>query len=554
MIHLQKNKPFTFSLLMTIGLLVSSPPIFSQKREIFTHQDTLRGSLGPERIWWDVKRYDITVQPDFDTKTIRGKNTILFSGNNPAGHPLQIDLQKPMQIDSVSSGNRTCLWTRNKNVYFLSFEGESFDSTGNFITVYFSGKPREARNPPWDGGWIWKKDELGRPWISVACQGLGASVWFPCKDHQSDEPEEGASLTMVIPDTLNGVSNGRKVESHATEPGWNSTTWEVKNPINNYNLVPYIGKYVHWGEVFEGEKGALSCDFWVLDYEVEKAKKQFEQVPKMLHCFEHWFGPYPFYEDGYKLVQSPFLGMEHQSAVAYGNKFKNGYLGKDLSRSGWGLRWDYILIHESGHEWFGNNITTKDIADMWIHEGFTNYSETIYTACEFGSIAGNEYEIGLKKSILNDIPIIGPYGVNQQGSDDMYYKGSALIHILRQVIDDDEKFRQLLRGMNEVFWHQTVTSRQVENYISTSTKIDFSKVFDQYLRTIEIPVLEYKVEKKVFFARWSHCVSGFDLAIKMTDGRWIKPSEDWEPVAKKTKEFRVFRVDPNFYIRVKQIK
>jgi aminopeptidase N len=300
------------------------------------------------------------------------------------------------------------------------------------LALGFKGNPRVAKNPPWDGGWIFKKDKQGRPWMSVACQGLGASVWYPCKDHQSDEPDNGAVLMMTVPDTLVAVGNGRLISKKSFKAGTLTWRWEVKNPINIYNLVPYIGKYVNWTETFNGEKGKLDCSYWVLDYELDRAKEQFKQAPQMLKCFEYWMGPYPFYEDSYKLVQSPHLGMEHQSAVAYGNEFMNGYLGHDLSRTGWGLKWDFIIVHESGHEWFANNITSKDLADMWIHEGFTNYSETLFTECQSGKTAGDEYNYGTRRGILNDVPVIPAYGVNKQGSGDMYpnpapcYKASAM--------------------------------------------------------------------------------------------------------------------------------
>jgi aminopeptidase N len=270
-------------------------------------------------------------------------------------------------LDSVIYENNHLAFEKEGNVYWISFEGLRKATMGNnFLTVYFHGKPRRAVRPPWDGGWIWTTDQKGRPWMSVACQGLGASVWYPCKDHQSDEPDEGASLTMVVPDTLVAVGNGRLI-SRIDLQNQSVYRWEIRNPINNYNIIPYIGHYEQFGEVFEGEDGRLTCNYWVLDYEMEKAKNQFKQVKPMLQCFEHWFGPYPFYEDGFQLIQSPHLGMEHQSGIAYGNGFANGYRGRDLSGSGWGNLWDFIIVHESGHEWFGNNITSKDIADMWIH-------------------------------------------------------------------------------------------------------------------------------------------------------------------------------------------
>src|SRR4029079_6357812 len=266
--------------------------------------------------------------------------------------------------------------------------------------------------PPWDGGWIFTKDAQGRPWMTVACQGLGASVWYPCKDYQGDEPDNGATLTINVSNELIAVSNGRPgSKSEIPTSQLQSYTWNVRSPINNYTIVPYIGHYVNWSDTLQGEKGKLDLNYWVLDYDLDKAKKQFEQVKPMLRAFEYWFGPYPFYEDGYKLVEAPHLGMEHQSAVAYGNHFQNGYLGRDLSGTGWGMKWDYIIVHESGHEWFANNITTKDIADMWIHEGFTDYSETLFTTCEYGVEAGNDYVIGTRKNIQNDIPVIGFYGV-----------------------------------------------------------------------------------------------------------------------------------------------
>lgn len=541
---------FTF-LFLFFSISLSSHAQLGDKKKKFTHQDTLRGSITNERVWWNVLRYDITVQPNYAEKTIVGKNTIEFEVLDEKKTKMQIDLQDPMEIDSVICFDTKIPTVRNGNVFYI--ELSSFflsDHQHVSLTIYYSGKPRQAINPPWDGGWIWKKDDLGRPWMSVACQGLGASVWYPCKDHQSDEPDKGASLTMIVADTLVAVSNGRMKESQKIGDGLISTTWEVNSPINTYNLIPYIGKYEHWGENYIGEQGNLSCDYWVLDYEIEKAKKQFRQVPKMLKCFEYWFGPYPFYEDGYKLVQSPFLGMEHQSAVAYGNRFRNGYLGTDLSGSGWGLKWDYIIIHESGHEWFGNNITTKDIADMWVHEGFTNYSETIYTDCEYGTKAGNEYEIGLGRSIRNDRPVIGEYDVNSEGSGDMYYKGSSLIHIIRQLINDDEKFRQLLRGLNSHFWHQTVTSKEVEDYIIKQTGLDLTKLFDQYLRTKEIPKLVYKVKNNTVSFRWKNCVPGFDLKLRLMDGTWISPTEKWQVF---TLENAIeFKVDSNFFIKVQK--
>lgn len=520
----------------------------------FTHADTLRGSITPERGWWDVTKYALDVKFDFNKRSITGSNTIYYTVVAAPADEMQIDLQVGLDIDSVIYMDKPLTFRRDGNAYFVAVPSGRYTTAINHLTVYYHGIPRPALRPPWDGGVIWSKDKNGNPWISVACQGLGASVWYPCKDHQSDEPDS-ASLTMTIPDTLQAVANGRLRTATHNGDGTATYTWAVVNPINNYNLIPYIGKYAHWHEDYNGLKGKLDCDFWVLEYNVDKAKAQFQQVFKMLKCFEYWFGPYPFYEDGYKLVEAPHLGMEHQSAVAYGNGFMNGYKGTDLSGTGWGLKWDFIIVHESGHEWFGNNITSKDIADMWVHESFTNYAEALFTSCEYGKEAGDEYVIGTRSRIQNDIPVQGPFGVNREGSGDMYYKGGNMIHTIRQVINNDSLFRQILIGLNKTYYHKTVTGKEIEDYISRISGVDFSKVFEQYLTTTDIPVLEYKTDKNKLSYRWTNCVSGFDMPVKINfdGGRWIKPREKWKTLKVKNSDGH-FSVDRNFYITSIEVK
>lgn len=545
------------SVAVLILLSFCSLQLFAQlthQPQTFTHADTLRGTISAERSWWNVTKYDLTCSFDFNKRSIVGSNIISYQVVSTPTQEMQIDLQVGLDIDSVILNGKSLTYRRDGNAYFVSVPQNQEKNAIQNIIIYYHGIPRPAIRPPWDGGLIWSKDKNGNPWISVACQGLGASVWYPCKDHQSDEPDS-ASITMIVPDTLVAVSNGRLRKKISNGDGTAAYTWAVTNPINNYNIIPYIGKYVHWHENFPGEKGNLDCDYWVLDYNIDKAKEQFTQAVKMLKCFEHWFGPYPFYEDGYKLVESPHLGMEHQSAVAYGNNFANGYRGTDLSGTGWGLKWDFILVHESGHEWFGNNVTSNDVADMWIHESFTNYSETIFTTCEFGNEAGNDYVIGTRAKIQNQLPVQGPYGVNQEGSGDMYYKGGNMIHAIRQVVNDDEKFRKILRGLNEKFYHKTVDAKDIESYINKASGIDFSKVFDQYLRKVEIPALEYKIEGKKVSYRWTRCVDGFNLPLKVTiDGkvRWIKPAKKWKTL-KLNQSVNEFSVDRNFYVEVKKM-
>lgn len=520
----------------------------TEQSKTYTRADSLRGSLNPERTWWDVLHYDISVRPEFAEKTITGSVSIRFRANDP-GTVMQIDLQKPMNITSAKINGTVLSFEREHNAYHLTLPAVLAKGTTATLQLEFSGRVTEAKNPPWDGGWIFSKDQKGRPWMTVACQGLGASVWYPCKDHQSDEPDEGASLTVTVPDTLMAVGNGRLKENKQTAGG-TSYTWEVSNPINNYNIVPYIGKYVSFGENYTGELGELDCQYWVLDYNLEKARKQFTQVKTMLKAFEYWFGPYPFYGDGFKLVESPHLGMEHQSAIAYGNGYRNGYRGRDLSGTGHGLDWDFIIVHESGHEWFGNNITSKDIADMWVHEGFTNYAETLFTDFLSGKTAGDAYVQGTRKLILNRSPIIGNYGVNEEGSGDMYYKGGNLVHYIRQLFKDDEAFRMALREMNKTFRHKTVTTAEIEKFWTAKAGISLTSLFNQYLRDTRIPVLEVKTEQTKVIFRWTECRSDFNAPVAVfINGKrtFVQPGTAWQTL-KYGKKIKSVEPDKNFYV------
>ncbi len=559
------KKYFLFAFTFLLFTCVSQAQLTISNKQVFTKADTLRGSNNENRDWWNVLKYDITVKPDFEKKEIEGMVVMTIKFNHRKYWEkgirkrfIQIDLQEPLILDSImyhvkytyfSTRTDGCFmrdydrydklpFKKENGVYIIDlWEANDHWDWSEPLIFYYHGKAREAKRAPWDGGWVWSKDKLGRPFVSVACQGLGASSWFPCKDIQSDEPDNGASLTIVIPDSLVAVGNGRlisKVKSQNQKDTsytvqQTSYTWEVKNPINTYTIIPSIGNYVNISDTFQGEKGTLDLNYWVLDYNVEKAQEQFQQVKLMLKAFEHWFGPYPFYEDGYKLVETPFLGMEHQSAIAYGNRFKNGYLGRDLSGSGWGLKWDFIIIHESGHEWFANSITTKDIADMWVHEGFTNYSEVLFTDYYYGKEAGNDYCYGIRKNVVNDKPIIGEYGVNKEGSGDMYSKSANMIHSIRNALNDDEKFRQILRKMNEVFYHQTVTTEQIENYLIEQTGLALQKTFDQYLRTTQIPTLEYYFKGRRLFTRFTNCIDDFTMPITtLPKEKTITPKTVWK--------------------------
>ncbi len=533
-----------------IALLFCNASAYAQSS--FSHADSLRGQYGATRKWWDLQRYDIELAVNIPDSGIVGKNTIKFKAAASKG-TIQIDLQAPMILDNITFKNKKVNFTKDGAAYFFPLSGLKVGAEYSFV-AFFHGIPRKAVRPPWDGGFIWRKSADGSPFISVACQSLGASVWYPCKDHQADEPDKGVGLSIAAPDSLMSIANGRLVTTTKAN-GIQKTTWNVTAPINNYNVVPYIGKYAHFSEQYNGEAGLLTIDCYVLQENLEKAKLQFKDVSRMLKAFEHWFGPYPFYKDGYKIVEAPHLGMEHQSAIAYGNKYQNGYLGNDLSgsKNKWGLKFDFIIVHESGHEWFANNITTKDIADMWVHEGFTNYSETLFTDYWYGTAAGNEYCTGTRKRIQNDIPIIGPYGVNQEGSGDMYYKAGNMIHTIRQVVNSDDKFRQILRGLNKVFYHQTVTTAQIENYISKESGFDFGKVFDQYLRTIQIPTLEYKQNGGSVEYRYVDCIKGFNLPLKLKGSNDLfYPTQEWQTLTLGTD--KEFAIDDNFLIKTKKAK
>ncbi len=551
--------------LLFVFFLAVVPQCFSQ----FTHADSIRGGYGPSRNWWDVTHYELDVTFDEKQEMVWGSNTMSFTAlpGNEKSHTMQIDLQEPLVLDSIvllkpDGGRKFAFRTdhirRDGNAYFVTINDSWLVDRKGKVQVFYSGKPVEAVKPPWDGGIIWSKDPNGKPWISVACQGKGASVWYPCTDSQADEPDS-ARMHFTCNTDLVCISNGHFEGKTERTNKLATYTWSVSNPINNYCIIPYIGDYVNLHEHYKGEKGMLELDYWVLRDNKDKAEEHFTDVPKTLEALEYWFGPYPFYEDGYKLVEAPHLGMEHQSAIAYGNGYKKGYFGSDLSGTDVGLKWDFIIVHESGHEWFGNNITSKDIADMWIHESFTDYSETLFTEYWFGKKDASAYVIGLRRNILNDIPIIGPYGVNTEGSGDMYFKGANMLHTIRQIVDNDTLFRQMLRGLNSTFYHQLVTTQDIEAYMSKALNRDLSKIFDQYLRYPDPPKLELIYKKNKMSYRWVNVIEGFDMPVRVMGYGFITPTTEWQKVSYKyldsggRKRLLIPTMDKNFYI-VEKIK
>lgn len=540
--------------LLNIALILVAVQIWAQDNSGFTQDEFLRGSVTPEREWWDLTFYHLNIEVHPDEKFIQGSNTIRYKVLAEK-EVLQIDLQPPLKIEKITQdGNELNYRKEGRNAYMVLLAKPQQKGEINEIVVHYSGNPKEAIRAPWDGGFSWKKDSNGKHFVATSCQGLGASVWWPNKDHMYDEVDSMA-ISVTVPKDLMNVSNGRLKKVEETETT-KTTHWYVDSPINNYGVNVNIGDYVHFSEKYEGENGVLDLDYYVLRENLYKAKAQFKQTKPMLDAFEHWFGPYPFYDDGFKLVEVPYLGMEHQSSVTYGNGYQNGYRGTDLSGSGWGLKFDFIIIHEAGHEWFANSITYKDIADMWIHESFTAYSENLFLDFHYGEEAASAYVLGTRKRILNDRPIIGRYNLNQRGSGDMYYKGANMLHTLRQLVEDDQKWRDILRKMNKVFYHQTVTTQQIEDFLSTESKKDLSAFFEQYLRTTMIPTLEYKVEGKRLQYRYTNIVEGFDMPIRLTineKSEWIFPKSEWQGFKDAVSPDSKIEVDPNFYITSKML-
>jgi len=540
-----KNK-FLFGMLVTLILLHNKS--ISQEYE-FTKQDTLRGSVTPERAWWDLTYYHLDIAVDLDNKFIKGSNTIEYKVLEP-NKKLQVDLQSPLKITKVEQNGKELTFSSEGSAHFINLIEKQRKGKINSVKVYYEGNPKEAVRAPWDGGLSWTRDSNGKHFAATSCQGIGASIWWPNKDHMYDEVDS-MLISVNVPKGLMNISNGRLTKIEEFEDT-NTYHWYVSNPINNYGVNINIGDYVEFSEVYDGEKGKLDMIYYVLRDNIERAKTQFKDAVKMMDAFEYWFGPYPFYEDSFKIVEVPYLGMEHQSSITYGNKYMKGYLGRDLSRTGWGLKFDYIIIHEAGHEWFANNITYKDIADMWIHESFTTYSENLFLDYHYGKEASSEYVIGTRAVISNSAPMIGPYGVNQRGSD-IYSKGANVLHTIRQIANSDEKWRMILRGLNKDFYHQTVETKQIENYISDKMGYDLSTFFDQYLRTTNIPVFEYKLNDGLLEYKWTNVVDGFKMPIELFVGDEkirLNPTQEIKSINVKSEKIRL---DKNYYVNINKV-
>ena len=535
---------------------------FSAVSQEFTYSDSLRGNLSEFRSCYDVFYYDLNVTvDDYQQKLINSSNTIHATAIS-SFQKIQIDLFESLKIHSIEFEEKILEFERIHNAVFVNFPRViNVNEKINFKVMY-SGKPRVAVNPPWDGGFSWEKDKNGNSWIGVSCQGLGASSWWPCKDHQSDEPDS-MNITSTVRYPLQVISNGKKKSdktffSEKLQSKANKSSWFVSYPINNYNVTLCVGDYKYFNDVHVNNYDTLELDYYVLKYNYNKAKDHFQQVKPMLACFEKYFGPYPFYKDGYTLIETPYLGMEHQSAIAYGNNYLPGYNGNRQFISG--LDFDYIIIHETGHEWWGNSITTNDIADMWIHEGFCTYSEVLYVECIYGHDIMLDYVNNQKRSVRNDKPIIGPYNVNKKGSNDMYQKGSLMLHTLRSLIDNDSLWFLIIKGISEEFKYQIVDGVEIIDYINEKVDLDLYYFFQQYLYKSEIPTFEYKTQKKgreyTLLYRWN-AIDDFNMNIKVNIGTkdiLLLPESEWKEYSLGNVDIKSFQVrDDLFYVNVKKI-
>lgn len=523
---------------------------------VFTRADTLRGMLTPLRSCYDVVFYHLSIRVDTAERTVNGFNTIRFKVVSDF-KVMQVDLFENMKVHRIVFEDGTELsYERELTALYIHFPRVLKQKTVHEIAIHYSGKPIEAQRPPWAGGFTWTRDEAGNPWVAVTCQGTGASLWWPNKDHQSDEPDS-MLISVTVPSGLMNISNGRLRDVIDLGNGWTRYDWFVSYPINNYNVTLNIGKFAHFDDVYVSGADTLTLDYYVLPESLEKARRQFEQVKPMMACFEKYFGPYPFRRDGYKLIEAPHTGMEHQSAVAYGNHYIQGYRGNASSEVG--LLFDFIIVHETAHEWWGNSVTSNDIADMWIHESFGAYAEAVYVECLFGYDKAMSYVNGKKSRVLNDRPIIGTYGVHHRGSGDMYDKGQLVLNTLRHAIDNDSLWWDIVKTIQQRFRYRSIDAEDIFKLVNEKTKQDWRYFFDQYLKHTNLPKLEARITKKgpavTLRYRWVADVEDFRMPIKVTeeDGKYIllRPTTSWQTLRLDKLDPQKFRVaEDQFYVDV----
>jgi len=543
---------------------VTTLPLSAQQSRVFTHADTLHGSNTSERAWWDAEFYDLHVAVHPADSSITGWNGITYRVLQPAS-VMQLDLQVPLEMDSVVQERHRLEFRRDGNAFFVTLAARQRSGERKNIRVYYHGAwhaaPADTSRRRNAGPFHWAIDSANAPWIATSNEGPGASAWWPLKDYPADEPDS-QRIAITMPDPIIDVSNGRLRSTTHHAGGTTTYEWFVDDPINQYDVaINASPNYVAVRDTFAGADGPLTIDFWALAPHRSQAVALVPQVKTMLGCFERWFGPYPWYRDGYKLIEVPYLGMEHQSGIAYGNQYLTGYRGRDLSRTGEGLGWDYIVVHESAHEWWGNSVSAADHADMWIHESFGMYAEALYLECTKDRAAADRYLVGVRQTMVrNDMPIIGTYGVyDVPRSQDRYPKGANMLMTMRAVVNDDAKWLATLRGMQTAFRHQTVTAMQVRDYMSAHTGTDLQRIFVQYQETTMIPALQYRTDGTSLFYRWSNVIPGFDMPVRVALGvdgtsyTLLHPTTEWQSMPSTLADSAGVRVDPEFYVTAERV-
>ncbi len=546
-------------ILLFLSLIIIRIPGFTQhnfyENYQFTEADTLRGMLRHERTCYDVTFYDLNITIDPDSRFISGYVDVFFDVVEDFER-LQIDLYENMKINKIVSNDKNLDYNRMHNAVFIEFPAQK-KGTKNSLRIFYEGNPKTAYAPPWDGGFVWSKDDNGDHWVGVACEGDGASLWWPNKDHLSDEPDS-MSIRVAVPNPYICVSNGNMRSKQSVNENFTRYDWFVSYPINNYNVTVNIAKYVHFSDIYIAQdQERLSLDYYVLPYNLEKAKIHFQQVPRTLRCFEHYFGKYPFWDDGYALVETPYLGMEHQSAIAYGNQYLRGYLGAMIPRN---MDWDYIIVHETGHEYWGNSISCNDLAEMWIHESFTTYMEALFVENVFGYKEALKYLriFRHRPNILNEQPILGPKDVNWEDwtGSDHYFKGSWMLHTLRNAINNDELWFDILKTFYQKNALSNIKTEDFVNYVKEQTGLKFiDSFFEQYLQYPDIPQFEYTLTQEendlIIQYRWKGTIKSFNMPLlvgKKGNYGQINPTTKWKRATIKNLKAGQFKVATELFL------
>jgi aminopeptidase N len=485
--------------------------------------ELLRGEYGRYRANNDLLYYDLDVRIDPAKKWISGRNSVRFKMLKDDTR-IQLELYANLSVDRIVHDGRELKYTRDHNTVYIDFPDTLRSGRTYTIDFHYSGAPLEVGR---FDALAFKKDPAGGDWINTANEGVGSSVWWPSKDQWRDEPE-GMDIRVSVPNPLVNVSNGRFVAKTDLGDGYTKWHYRVHYPINSYNVSLNIANYVHFGETM----GELTLDYYVLPANLENARRQFAQVKPMMEAFQKYFGPYPFPKDGYKLIEVPYSGMEHQSAVTYGNRFANGYLERDWTGVGVSLKFDFIIIHETAHEWFGNAVSAAEQSDMWIHEAWATYMECLYVEHMFGYDDALKYTNGYKTKIGNKEPIIVQRGLARDPNQDQYFKGALFLHTLRSVVGDVKWFK-LIRDVYDQFKYKNIMTEELVALVNKQLSQDLTPVFDQYLRRAALPVLEltFNEAEQLVWYRWNADETAFAMPIGVGDPtRWqtIQPTSDWK--------------------------